>query len=47
MKELTGITPNGVVSFASEFYCGSIRYLKIVEKSRFYNQLLKGDPCNG
>ena len=43
MKGLIGITPNGVVSFASELYCGSISDPEIVEKSGFYNHLHKGD----
>ena len=45
MKRLIGITPNGVVSFASayELYCGPISDAEIVEKSGFYNHLLEGD----
>ncbi|KAL9977585.1 hypothetical protein ACROYT_G015005, partial [Oculina patagonica] len=43
MKGLIGITPNGVVSFASELYCGSISDPEIVEKSGFYDHLQKGD----
>ena len=43
MKGLIGITPNGVVSFASELYCGSISDPEIVEKSGFYNHLHKAD----
>ena len=43
MKGLIGIIPNGVVSFASELYCGSISDPEIVEKSGFYNHLHKGD----
>lgn len=42
MKALIGITPNGVVSFASEIYCRSISDPEIV-KSGFYNHLHKGD----
>lgn len=42
-KALIGIIPNGVVSFASELYCGSISDPEIVEKSRFYTHLHKGD----
>lgn len=43
MKGLIGITPNGVVSFASELYCGSISDPDIVEKSGFLNHIQKGD----
>ena len=43
MKTLVGITPNGVVSFASELYCGSISDPYIVEKSGFLNHIQKGD----
>ena len=43
MKALVGITPNGVVSFASELYCGSISDPDIVEKSGFLNYMQKGD----
>lgn len=43
MKALIGIIPNGVVSFASELHCGSISDPEIVEKSRFYTHLHKGD----
>jgi hypothetical protein len=43
MKALVGITPNGVVSFASELYCGSISDPDIVEKSGFLNHMQKGD----
>ena len=41
---LIGITPSGVVSSASELYCGSISDPEILEKSGFYNHLQKGDP---
>ena len=43
MKALIGITPNGVVSFASDLYCGSISDPDIMEKSGFYTHLQKGD----
>jgi len=41
MKGLIGITANGVVSFASELYCGSISDAEIVEKSGCYNHCTK------
>ena len=43
MKALVGITPNGVVSFASQLYCGSISDPDIVEKSGFLKYMQKGD----
>ena len=43
MKALLGITPNGVVSFCSELYCGSISDPDIVKKSGFLSHLNRGD----
>ena len=43
LKSLIGITPNGVVSFVSEFYSGSISDPDIVEKSGFVNHVQHGD----
>ena len=43
MKALIGITPNGVVSFASDLYCGSISDPDIMEESGFYTRSQKGD----
>lgn len=43
MKALIGITPYGMALFASELYCGSISDPEIVEKSRVYTHLHKGD----
>ena len=39
MKALVGITPNDVVSFASELYCGSISDPGVVEKLGFLNHI--------
>jgi len=43
MKALIGITPNGVVSFCSELYCGSISDNAIVNESGFLAHLNRGD----
>lgn len=43
MKALVGITLNGIVSFASELYCGSKSNLDIVENSGLFNHIQKGD----
>ena len=37
------ITPNGVVSFCSNFYCGFISYPEIVKQSGYLTHLNKGD----
>ena len=41
MKSFLGITPNGVVSFCSDFYCGSIS--EIVKQSGYLTHLSKRD----
>lgn len=43
MKALIGITPNGVVSFCSDLYCGSVSDPEIVRKSGYLTHLHKGD----
>ena len=43
MKALIGITPNGVVLFCSELYCGSISDNAIVNKSGFLTHINRGD----
>lgn len=43
MKGLVGITPNGVISFMSDLYSGSISDLEIVKKSGYLEHLNKGD----
>ena len=43
MKSFLGITPNGVVSFFSDFYCGSISDPEIVKQSGYLTHLSKGD----
>ena len=43
MKALVGFTPNGVVSFMSEFYSGSISDPDIVKRSGYLEKLKKGD----
>ena len=43
MKAFTGITPNGVVSFSSDLYCGSISDPEIVRKSGYLTFLNWGD----
>lgn len=43
MKALVGITPNGVVSFVSELYSGSISDPDIVKRSGYLEKLEKGD----
>ena len=43
MKSLIGITPNGVVSFCSDLYCGSISDPDIVRKSGYLQHIKRGD----
>ena len=43
MKAFIGITPNGVVSFSSDLYCGSISDPEIVRKSGYLTYLNRGD----
>ncbi|XP_068757544.1 uncharacterized protein [Montipora capricornis] len=43
MKALIGITPNGVVSFTSELYCGSISDPDIVKRSGYLQHIQRGD----
>ena len=43
MKALIGITPNGVVSFCSDLYCGSISDIQIVKESGYLSHLNRGD----
>ena len=43
MKSLIGITPNGVVSFCSDLYCGSISDPEIVKQSGYLQHLNRGD----
>ena len=43
MKALIGITPNGVVSFCSDLYCGSISDPEIVKQSGYLTHLRRGD----
>lgn len=43
MKSLIGITPNGVVSFCSDLYCGSISDPQIVKQSGYLQHLNRGD----
>ena len=43
MKSLIGITPNGVVSFCSDLYCGSISDIQIVKESGYLGNLNRGD----
>ena len=43
MKGLVGITPNGVISFVSDLYSGSISDPEIVNKSGYLTHLAKGD----
>ena len=43
MKARIGITPNGVVSFTSELYCGSISDLDIVKSSGYLQHIQRGD----
>ena len=43
MKALIGITPNGVVSFTSELYCGSIGDPDIVKRSGYLQHIQRGD----
>ena len=43
IKSLIGITPNGVVSFCSDLYCGSISDPEIVKKSGYLQHLNRGD----
>ncbi|XP_068758304.1 uncharacterized protein [Montipora capricornis] len=43
MKSLIGVTPNGVVSFCSDFYCGSISDPEIVKQSCYLQHLNRGD----
>ena len=43
MKSLIGITPNGVVSFTSELYCGSISDPDIVKRSGYLQHIQRGD----
>ena len=43
MKGLVGITPNGVISFVSDLYCGSISDPEIVNKSGYLQNLSRGD----
>ena len=43
MKSLLSIIPNGVVSFCSDLYCGSISDPEIVKRSGYLTPLNKGD----
>ena len=43
MKGLVGITPNGVISFVSDLYSGSISDIEIVKKSGYLEKLNRGD----
>ena len=43
VKSLLCITPNGVVSFCSDLYCGSISDPEIVKQSGYLTHLNKGD----
>ena len=43
MKALIGITPNGIVSFTSELYCGSISDPDIVRRSGYLKNIQRGD----
>ena len=43
MNALIGITPNGIVSFTSELYCGSISGPDIVKRSRYIENIKRGD----
>lgn len=43
MMSLIGITPNGVVSFCSDLYCGSISDPEIVTQSGYLQHLNRGD----
>ena len=43
MKALIGITPNGVVSFCSDLYSGSISDVQIVKESGYLSHLNRGD----
>ena len=43
MKGLIGITPNGVVSFVSELYSGSISDPEIVKRSGYLEKLQRGE----
>ena len=43
IKSLIGITPNGVVSFCSDLYCGSISDPEIVKQSGYLQHLNRSD----
>ena len=43
LKQLVGIMPNGVFTYLSKVYCGSLSHLQLVQKSDFLDMVEEGD----